>query len=295
MSVNSSFPSNSSLGFPVYHCFNSTVTTLIYSTFNITRVVLLLPLSILVLYLGHQRWRQQRSFTTTCHSDIFTYHTAAMELIWVLGSAFFFCGSTADLPQMITGGVCLSSITYCGENFFHLLTCVERYLAVVHPITYLGLRKARGVRIRNISIGCVWLLSLVLASVIIIPKHPIVDSILSLCLLVFSLVVLSFSSLSVLHVLIRPGPGNRGRDKDRIDQSKQKAFITITVITGMLWFWFVGFLVSISLEASPQLRPSVGCVAKASALWFNLPSSLVLPLLYLHRAGKPLCCFYNGG
>lgn len=246
MSVNSSFPSNSSLSSPVYHCSHSTVTTLIYSTFTVTRAVLLLPLSILVLYLGHQRWRQQRSFTTTCHSDIFTYHTAAMELIWVLGLALFFCGSTADLPEMITGGVCLSSMVFYGENFFHLLTCVERYLAVVHPITYLGLRKARGVRIRNISIGCVWPLSLVLASVIIIPKHPTVDAILSLCPLVLSLVVVSFCSLSVLHVLIRPGPGDRGRDKDRIDKSKQKAFVTITAITGVLWLWFGGLLVSIA-------------------------------------------------
>ncbi|XP_044040236.1 uncharacterized protein LOC122870239 isoform X2 [Siniperca chuatsi] len=140
MSLNSSSPSNSSLGSVPLNCSSSNVSFLIGSAFIVTKAFLLIPLSILILYLGHQRWRRQHSFTTTSHSDIFTYHMAAIELIGGLGSAFFFCGSSVDLPQMVIAGYCLSFINFCGENFFHLLTCVERYLAVVHPVTYLGLR-----------------------------------------------------------------------------------------------------------------------------------------------------------
>lgn len=268
--------------------FNLTDCALFGLAFNVTRVVLLLPLSILVLYLGHQRWRQKRSFTTTSHSDIFTFNTVAMELFWVLASALFICGFSAVIPELITMGVGLSSMSFYGQSFLHLLTYVERYLAVVHPITYRGLREARGVRIRNISIGCVWLLSLALASLITL-QLPGADAIFLLCPLVFCLVVVSFCSLSVLRVLIRPVPGDGGRNKERVDQSKQKAVFTITAITGILWLWFFGFLVSIALDASPLLSPSVGCVMRLTALWFSLPSSSVLPLMYLHRAGKPPC------
>ncbi len=294
MSVNSSYSSNSSLDSELFPCSNSIISSLISTAFNITKAVLILPLSILVLYLGLQRRRQQRSFTTTSHSDIFTYHAAAMELIWVLGSAFFFCGTSNDLPEMAIVTSCLFSLTFCGETFFHLLTCVERYLAVVHPITYLGLRQSNGVRIRNISIGCVWLLSFVWSGITIL--DDITSTIISLfSLLVFSLVVVSFCSLSVLRVLIRPGPGEGGRDKERVDQSKHRAFFTMMAIMGVLCLWFGGVLVSYALGTSPLLSHSVGCVVRTSAFWLNLPSSLVSPLLYLHRAGKLSCCCYNCG
>eukprot|EP00064_Thunnus_orientalis_P020341 superscaffoldBa00005544_g20476 len=155
MLFNSSSPSNSSLEYLLYHCSNSSVSFLISTVFNITRAVLLFPLSILVLYLGHQRWRQQQcSFAKISHSDIFTYHLLTMELIWFLGFLGFLCGSSVNLREMVIVGYGASSIAFYGEALFHLLTCVERYLAVVHPITYMGLRNARGVRVRNISIGC---------------------------------------------------------------------------------------------------------------------------------------------
>lgn len=48
-----------------------------------------------------------------------------------------------------------------GEILFHILTCVERCLAVVHPVPYLRLKNKRGVRIQAVSTGCVWLLRFV--------------------------------------------------------------------------------------------------------------------------------------
>ncbi len=255
---------------------------------QICQSVLLLLLSIFILYLGLQQWRQHHSFTTTSHSDIFTYHMATMELIWGLGSGFFFCDTSSNLPEMMIVGYCLSSIILYGEIFFHLLTCVERYLAVVHPITYLGLKNARGVRIRNISIGCVWLLCFIWSggTVLLLTTLRIF---LLFCFLVFSLVVISFCSLSVLRVLIRPGPGEVGWDKEWVDQWKQREFLTIMAVMRVLWLWFGGILVSYALDASPQLSPNVGCVVKTSAFWSSLSSSLVSPLSYLLRAGKLPC------
>ncbi|KAJ4926971.1 hypothetical protein JOQ06_014712 [Pogonophryne albipinna] len=122
-----------------------------------------------------------------------------------------------------------------GESLFHVLTCLERYLAVVRPIIYLRLRNVQGVRIRNISIG-----------------------------------------LSVLCVLIRPGPGNG----ERVDQSKQSAFYTVTAITAALWL--LGPRITKALCGVPLFTVRTCCAMMSSLVSYNVPCSLASPLLFLH-------------
>jgi len=284
MSANSS-----SDDFLIYHCLVSKVSVFITTGTFVTRAIVLLPLFTFILYLGHQQWRQQRSFKTASHSDLFTYHLAVMELIWVFGCFLFFDGIYANHSVIFTVGVCFSLIGYYGEMFFHVLTCLERYLAVVHPVTYMGLRNERGVRVRNISIGCVWLLSFVMMNI----DHSVAFisvATLTFCLLAFIIIVVSFCSVSVLCVLIRPGPGEGGGGKERVDQSKRRAFLTITAILCVLWLWFIVLIVATALDQSPLVSDTVECIAMACLSWFYLPSSLVSPILYLYKAGKLSCC-----
>lgn len=126
-----------------------TAGTIMFTTITTLRIILLLPLCTFVLYLGHQQWKQQRSFTTASHADIFTYHMAAMELIFVMGVFLSFGGTCTNQSVIAAVGSIASLIPYFGEILFHVVTCVEHYLAVVHPIIYMGLRTPRGVRIRN--------------------------------------------------------------------------------------------------------------------------------------------------
>lgn len=249
----------------------------------------MVPLSIFILYLGHQQWRRQRSFTKISHIDIFTYHTLIIELIWVLGGFCYYYGAHIAVIDLTTAGYSISSMAFYGQVLFHTLTCVERYLAVVHPVIYLGLRNARGVKIRNISIGCVWMIC-ILSIIVTFWSFPDLPFIQIFSLLVLALVVVSFCSLAVLRVLIRPGPGEESKDKML---AKQRAFITIAVITAVLWLWFAGFLIAIVIYKSGLLSYEAGCLLMASVGWLNLPFSLVLPLLYLYRAGKLRCCCIN--
>ena len=281
MSANSS-STNGTLD-PLYHCFDVPVTFFISVAFTATKFLLFVLLFFLVLHVGHRRRRQPS------HSDVFTFHMAAVELISVLGCCFFCCVFYSDLPQMKIVGFYALHIVFPGQTLFHTLTCVERYLAVVHPVTYLGLKQSGGVRIRNISCGCVWLLCFGWSGVLAlyVPTLPVVPFV---SLLVISLLVVSFCSLSVLCVLIRPGPGEVGGDRERVDQSKQRAFCTIMAILGALLLMFAVYLGGSALYAASLLSYTDGCVAMSSALWSNLPSSLVLPLLFLHRVGKVEGC-----
>ncbi|TNN35403.1 hypothetical protein EYF80_054439 [Liparis tanakae] len=163
--------------------------SLIFTIFSITTILLLLPLFILVLYLGFQR--SSSSSAVMSHTDSFTYQLTSIELIGVLGRTICCCAVYLKQLPVLMWGFFLLTFTWYGQTFFHMLTCVERYLAVVHPVTYLGLRSERGVRIRTVSVG-----------------------------------------LSVLYILIRPGPGEQGGDRERVDQSKQRAFYTIMAILG---------------------------------------------------------------
>lgn len=267
-----------------------TAADIMLTTITALRIILLLPLCTFVLYLGHQQWKQQRSAAS--HADIFTYHVAAMELIFVMG-AFLSIGGTCTNQSVIAAvGSIASLIAYFGEILFHVLTCVEHYLAVVHPIIYMGLRTPRGARIRNITIGCVWLLcfGLIGADALLAPNIYIQK----LCLLVLSIITLSFCSVSVLCALIRPGPGEGGKQKDQAHQIKQRAFYTIATISCAVWLWFAGHLISIAVSMSPLLSNNAKYVLLASTGWFNLPSCLVLPLLYLYKERKrSWVCFNN--
>lgn len=284
MSTNSS--SNSS---GLLNNLCTTVTPYMYIASVTLRFTLLIPLSILVLYLGHQRWKQQCSFKTASHADIFTYHMAVMELTGVLGFIAFIYGSSTNCYEVQQIGSLVSFTPFYGSSFFHILTCVERYLAVVHPIVYRGLRNARGVRIRNIIIGCAWLFCFGL--VLVYHNGPNVSNIIVSCILGFSVVIISFCSLSVLCVLIRPGPGEEGKQREQADQLKMRAFYTITVVLWLVLLWFSTLFIFSVL--SPLLSESATCVVQMTVGIFNIPCSLVLPLLFLQREGKLSCCFFK--
>lgn len=274
-----------------FNCNLSEVGLSINVAFFITKMIAVLPLSVIILYLGYQQWRRQRSFTETSHCDVFTYHVAAIELTFVCGTIVLGCGEFTNQSVLTSVGIYATAISYPGEMFFNIVTCVERYLAVVHPITYLGLRQSGGVRIRNICICCVWLLCFGWVCVI---AFSTTDSfhIPFFCITAISLVTTSLCSLSVLCALIGPGPGEMGGDRQRVVQSKRKAFHTITAIMLVLLMSFLGTLLTIGLNNMNLLSDLDRCIILVSGNFCSLPTSLVLPLLFLQRAGKLSFCLF---
>ncbi|KAG7497215.1 hypothetical protein JOB18_033555 [Solea senegalensis] len=285
MSVNSS---GSSLHPLIYRCMDSSIAVDLSSIISSIRVMVLLPLCVLVLCLGLQRWR--RPSQSRSHGDIFTLHLVYLELIAVVGFFVLLCGLYMAKPRVTEVGVSLTNQIFPAQMSFHFLTCLERYLAVVHPVTYRRMKQSAGVRIRNASVACVWLLCGSWTGISVLLSHtvPVVPLML---LLVLSLVIMSFCSLRVLRVLMRPRPG----DVRAANRSKRRTIATVVAILLVQWLWFIALLVTMALDMSGKLGYEGGCVALVCGMGFTMPSSLVLPLLFLHRAGKRLCCVCSDG
>lgn len=271
----------------VYYCSESRGAYVVGTAFTVAKMMVVFPLALLVLYLGHQKG----SFAAMSHTDIFTYNMACSDVIFVLGSGLYLGGRFSGVYEITIVGLYVSASSFPGPVLLHVATCVERYLAVVHPVTYLGLRQSGGTRIRNAVLVCVWLLCI--GWTFATSNRSSFPDVEIFSLLGFALTVVSLVSLRVLCVLIRPAPGEAGVNKERADQSKQRAFHTVMAITAALWMWFSGILVSLALNNSDLLSHDDGCMALVCGYWFSLPSNLVLPLLFLHRAGKLAFCSWK--
>lgn len=269
--------SSSNYTFPDYvQCSFSFPEYIIFNTFFTFKIFVFLPLCIFILHHGFQRW--QKNSSALKHFDFFSYHLAALQLIGVFGCFFCFCGFCGDYQQIVLVGYILYSTSCFGETYFHVFLCLEQYLAVVHPITYMSLRKERGMRIRNVSVSCAWALTALgtglsnvdhMTEVVIFMQEFAAAA------------VISFCCQSVLCGLIHPGSTIQAKDK--VDQSKQRAFYTIIVILGVLMLRLSWGVFWVLLD---MIYNKTSCQMVILNAWINVPSNLVIPFLFLQRAGK---------
>lgn len=292
-SVNSSSPSfssSSSTSFYqlIVHCMDSSSTVVLLFFYTATNCILLLPLCLFVCFVAFQRWRQQTTSRTNRPTDLITYHQLLAELLSISGWIISILSLYTRLMGMIRVGIYLSSFGM--QMNFHLLACVERYLAVVHPISYLRLKERHWILTRNIIIFWTWMISFGINFLLFMEKSVLI-SIITICAFVLIIANVLFCSISALSVLIRSRPGDRSGRREHVGKSKLRAFYSIMSIMAVLLVRLGGYILAISVYALSQLDETTVCGILLSAPWFCLPSVLVLPLLFLHRAGKLTCCF----
>lgn len=261
---------------------------------TIASLIFFLPVYIFILHLGFKQWWQQHpNATATSNFDLFTYHLVLVELLSILSTLFTCCGVCIKSSELLGAGVYLLILTSAGQTLFHVLTCLDRYVAIVHPITYRSLKGQRWVRARKVVNTSAWLLSILL-TVISFEVDTNNSGFLMYLIFAFQLFLIAAFSLSVLWVLIRPGPGEGARGRQHIDQSKLRAIYIITAIMGVLVSKQSWAFISSSLINSNNHSNSTKCVSVSVTYWINVPSSLMVPLLYLQRRVKQFSfCPFN--
>ncbi|XP_056114213.1 C-C chemokine receptor type 8-like [Rhinichthys klamathensis goyatoka] len=179
--------------------------------------------------------------------------------------------------------VFLQGLILTGRPVFQCLMCVERYLAVVHPVTFL---KYKPLRYRVICCTVVWII--ILGScfynlfIVISQNFHIHLWFFSTQFLLFFSIQL-FCLVAVLRALKQSGPGERAREREEENHMKRRAFYLILITTVSMAFIYVpypitGFYIIHTQQNNPAYwLPGLVCYGLAG---------FVQPVLYLHRTGK---------
>ncbi|XP_058630010.1 hydroxycarboxylic acid receptor 2-like [Onychostoma macrolepis] len=180
----------------------------------------------------------------------------------------------------------LVGFSMAGRPLFQCLICVERYLAVVHPVTFL---KYKPLRYRVICCTVVWTITLgsCLLCFFLGSQSRYIYTWLSSVQMILVLSVQLFCLVAVLRALKQSGPGEKTREKEEENHMKRRAFhiILITTMTTVIMYvpnTMTGFIEILTRDSTPTV-------------WFTGSTCFVLagfvqPFLHLHRAGK-LSCF----
>ncbi|XP_043072435.1 uracil nucleotide/cysteinyl leukotriene receptor-like [Puntigrus tetrazona] len=219
-------------------------------------------------------------------SEFFILNMSVCELGCSLNSLFCILIIFIQFSHLTTLTNFLRGLVITGSPLFHCLICVERYLAVVHPVTFL---KFKPLRYRVICCTVAWIITLgsCLCCIFTVDHRYIYVWFFSLQYLLFFFIQL-FCLVAVLRALKQSGPGERGREKEVENHMKKRAFriILITIVTMVVIyvpFTIVGFSVIVTQHNIMALF--------YFALACNMLGCFVQPVHYLNHAGK--CWFIS--
>ncbi|XP_048023312.1 C-C chemokine receptor type 8-like [Megalobrama amblycephala] len=214
-------------------------------------------------------------------SEFFILNLSVCELGICLNSLVFILSRWISSLEILD--LFLIGLTFTGRPLFQCLMCAERYLAVVHPVTFL---KYKPLRYRVICCTAIWFISLGSCLVcmynlvsknlnahvwFLTLQHTLVISIQLFCL------------VAVLRALKQSGPGERRREREEENHMKRRAFYLILITTVNMIILYVPFAITgISVILITLSNPTVWF----TALTCFILAGFVQPVLYLHRAGK---------
>lgn len=277
-----------SSSFPYFfQCFNYPYTSTLFAVFASVNLLFCIPIYLLVLQKGVQQWLGHVSLQSSS-SDVFIYHSAVLEIIASFSMAVYSFSVYSCWTSAMLFGYYVMWLTYVGQSLYHCLTCFERYMAVVHPADYHRLAKEVLMRTRKACAAAVWLFSTGFAGYTstILPQVP---DVFFFCILAAMVLIINFCSLSMLFALVRLGLWKVGGDRRQIDRSKLKAFHMVMAVTVSLWFRLSGFMgcnISMSLAKASMKEE---CILLFTSVWLYIPSSVVLPVMFLQRVGQFRC------
>lgn len=191
-----------------------------------------------------------------------------------------------------TWSVLLSFLIF-GRPLLQCLICVERYLAMQHPVVFL---RYRALRHRVTMLAPAWISVLTVCSVGIAlceSQRNYITQFLQLQCSVLLLIFLinSFCCVSLLRGLMRPPPGDGKRVRERqhrinclSHQIKKKSFIVAIMIQV---YGLASYLPPAALIFSNHIWEQIQfCSVHMFNLWFVLLTSVIFCFHHLHNMGK---------
>nr|XP_055028545.1 uracil nucleotide/cysteinyl leukotriene receptor-like [Misgurnus anguillicaudatus] len=282
--INSS-PLNSSLPETVYAtCAKIPAAIIFYLVLQFLNMFLGIPANVMVLWLIQKKRRDSST------SDIFIIHLAVLDIFFCLIPPLEF----ASIVYLTTSSNWYVLRFFYGVKdfspLFLLCICLDRYMAVVHPIFFTKLKDTWQ---RSVCAGVTWFVILVYAAakcVGTIPKFEKVFTVMILAVFVFMV----FCNISILWALRQSASG-----RDERHPLKKKAFKIVVIILAIIVFNFFPPVALFPFEeyfSSSIFR----CYIHYIAFGFMDFSSTIQPILYLSQvlaaprvapAAALTCCY----
>ncbi|TTR84640.1 P2Y purinoceptor 6 [Bagarius yarrelli] len=176
-----------------------------------------LPLNILVLF---------RLIRTGGLDMIFTLSQILTEILFAMPAPLYFLCyvnvETLCFSNLITF---ITSTSLSSRFLFQVCVSFERYMAVIHPVTF---RKYKATKYRRMVAVFVWIHSIVSGVVAVLFFAELPSDVMGITNALL-LGVMLFFSLSLLYGLRKHGPGARERDDGRLSAAKSKAFNVVSI------------------------------------------------------------------
>ncbi|XP_060774012.1 G-protein coupled receptor 35-like [Neoarius graeffei] len=215
--------------------------------------------------------------------DILTLNQAAVEIFFLLLAPFhIMCDVETELcfykamGFVIGMGMVVRSLLQC-------LVCLERYVAVIHPVTFL---KFRPLRYRAAICIVTWSSGLA-CGVVCMFMFPFLPYRVILTYAVIILSISVFSCVSILNKLRHPGPGERNAGKGVEDAAKKRAFQVVAI--NLLMFLIQNIPISVVFCMQDTLSMTDFRLALVISLAINIMMGFMSPVFVLHKAGKLSC------
>lgn len=168
---------------------------------------------------------------------------------------------------------------FSGRSLFMSLVCLERYLAVVHPVTFLKYKLSR-CRLAGAVLS--WLKVLVCCIILLLVPLQAVHY-LSFAMVFPGFLVQIFLCVETLRALVRPVPGDGSKAGTGMNTAKLKAFRIKFVFLLTVSFAYLPYIISITLQqfVSEETSSKMFCIS----IYSVLVTGFVPPLHFIYRAG----------
>ncbi|KAM4532160.1 proteinase-activated receptor 3-like [Fundulus diaphanus] len=252
-----------------------------YLSLQFTNMFLGIPTNLTVLWLIHKN----KGDSST--SDIFIIHLAILDVLFCLIPPL----ELASIIFLNTGTAWYVLRFFYGIKDFSPLflscICLDRYMAVIHPITFTKLKDRQH---RAALATLVWLIILAYASAKCAGNIVQFDKVFTVMILTtFAFMV--FCNLAILWALRRSGPG-----RDAMHPVKKRAFKMVLIILAIIVF---NYSPPVALFPFKEyFSPDVfRCYIHYVAFGLMDFSSTIQPMLYLSKekfTWRPSCCRTKG-
>lgn len=262
----------SNLSNPVNNSTNNVPVTFIYLIFHYINVALGFPIHFYIV------WLICTGKGSGIVAEFFNLNLTVCEILFCLCSVLFI--ASIKFPTLTPAAYFFFAQPGVGRPLINCFICIERYLAVLYPVSFL---KYKPLRYKLVCSAVIWVTVLVFCVFCMFALPNNLHLFISVYLPLYTLLLFIklFCFVAILKALRNPSPGEKKKEKEKANIAKQKAMSVILIITVIMLIKFTPLFL-------------VGTLYRTlSAAYFNLLWCIVVILAFVLSYVSPVMYIYK--